>query len=660
MKKRLVLLLALAGILFAVATIWKRSSTDNLSATEAVSEVERKSVQSFWRLYQEATSTRTSGDFGKAEKLYRKALQLKPDHEDSLYYLGNCLFETGQYREAAEHYRRIIKVNPNSQRALSQLGVTLSIMAPAAPFSPAEAESCFRRSIAINSEESGPFLRLGFLSLNLADSNKALEYFRTAAAFRSPEGYFQAGSVLYSQARYRDAAAMFVEVLRLNAREKAISGRGVLSEGDVLTSGQSLTPLEAAGVKSLLYLAWTAARLGGYPPGVEKEFQLRLSKPPGAAARLSAFDRLMSRSISTAWGDFDQDGDQDLALVLDDGRIELHRNVAGKLVPVPEWVGRDVSSTKVLAWGDFDGDGRLDLFAAGGGMVRPGPSTLLRNTGKEFLEVTDAWGIGGARMTLNVWTGDLDQDGRLDLLEAGCADPEHPSVRFYRNSGGRFQDVSREAGLVVDGNATDCVAEDFNSDGYPDVVVLRWKRPPLLFLARKPGSFEDPTELQSASPAGYSCVTADFNRDSHPDLVITEHADYGLVAQNLVRPDLVSSTQTLRLLLGDGRGGFKDVTSEVGIDRCYGVVQAEVGDVDGDGWPDLMLANGGPEPSRLEPAVILRNEAGKRFRPLAYLPDIERPKSARGLSVIDLDQDGRLEVWLAGVGVFEMQPGLSH
>ena len=327
MKRRLLLFFAGAVVLFGAIAAWKAFNSGEEQTHNQTPRVqaERRRLTAFWKVYQDATTARIAGDFSTAAALYKKALALKPDHEDSIYYLGNCFFETGNYTQAADEYRQITRSNPRSQRAFSQLGVTLSTLAPAAPFDAAAAEASFRTSIGINSEESGPFVRLGLLALNTGDPVTALRHFRMAAGFRSPEGCFQAGSILFSQGRYGDAAAMFKEVLRMNAREKAISGRGVLSEGDIATSRKKLTPLEAAGVKSLLYLAWSQGR-----PGVQREqdFQVELGRHGGpAVVPLSIYDRLISRAEHAAWADSeDKDGNRDLAVSSRDGKIELYRN----------------------------------------------------------------------------------------------------------------------------------------------------------------------------------------------------------------------------------------------------------------------------------------------------------------------------------------------
>jgi tetratricopeptide (TPR) repeat protein len=657
MKRRLLLFVAVCTLLFGAVAIRKSYRAGLSESARPGDTEERARVTAFWQLYSDATSARAKGDYARAVKLYGQALEITPDHDESLYYLGNCYFDTGEYGKAAEQYRRLLRANPQSQRGLSQLGVTLSTLAPGAPFDVDEARETFHRVLAVNKEETGPFLRLGLLSAALGEPAEALEFFRTAAGFRSPEGYFQAGAVLYMQGHHKEAALLFLEVLQLNGREKEISGRGVLSEGDVVSSSQSLTPLEATGTKALLYLAWTAAQLGGYGPEVDPRFRIRLgSEEDELKIRpRSILETQVSRASRMAWADFDSDGDPDLAIASGGRRVELYRNEGGRMVEVTVSAGLGGSSPAWdVAWGDYDGDGRPDLYAVRPGDIGIGQNSLYRNTGSGFQDVTAAAGLLGSRPTRGARFLDFDQDGKLDLLEVGHAGSPAPSVRLYRNQGpSGFREVSDQTGLSLEGSVTDCVVADFNSDQLPDLVMVRWKRPVLVFLNAGDGTFQTPIVIENSGGRRYSGLALDFNRDSHLDLLLTAHASYEFLAQTLIRPELPWQAETPKLLLGVGDGTFRDVTTEVGLDRCYGVVGAAAADLDGDGWTDLIFANGGPEPYRLEPTVVLRNESGRRVRPVSYLPGLHQPAVARAVTIQDSDGNGKPEIWLPGIGVFE-------
>ncbi|MFQ5701479.1 MAG: tetratricopeptide repeat protein, partial [Acidobacteriota bacterium] len=98
------------------------------------------SIITFWKTVPEATRLRLKGDFAGAAAIYEKALSLNPDHEDSLYYLGQCRVALGQYEEAARVFSKLIAVNPDSPRAHLGLGATLAAPDSAAPLDLAGAE----------------------------------------------------------------------------------------------------------------------------------------------------------------------------------------------------------------------------------------------------------------------------------------------------------------------------------------------------------------------------------------------------------------------------------------------------------------------------------------------------------------------------------------
>ena len=125
--------------------------------------------------------------------------------------------------------------------------------------------------------------------------------------------------------------------------------------------------------------------------------------------------------------------------------------------------------------GDFNGDGKPDLFVGGRLTSRKYPyptrSFILRNDGGRFVDVTRALAPElvepGGMITDAVWL-DFDGDGHLDLVTAG----EWMPIRFLRNEGSRFRDVTGETGLPPQAGWWYSVAAgDFDADGRPDLVA---------------------------------------------------------------------------------------------------------------------------------------------------------------------------------------------
>jgi len=129
---------------------------------------------------------------------------------------------------------------------------------------------------------------------------------------------------------------------------------------------------------------------------------------------------------SVAWGDYDGDGDLDLA-VGNDGQNQLYRNDGGVLATSPVWFSTESDSTTSVAWGDYDGDGDLDL--AVGNMTAP--ARLYRND-HGMLTTSAVWSSVESYHTETVAWGDYDGDGDLDLAVGNLG---HPN-RMYRNDDG--------------------------------------------------------------------------------------------------------------------------------------------------------------------------------------------------------------------------------
>jgi Tfp pilus assembly protein PilF len=698
MKKLLGLLVAVVAIAFGLITLAKWRTSEGLRTDAGPAAAEKERIKTFWAAYNRASTFRIQSDFARAVPAYREALQINPQHEDSLYYLGTSQEELGAFGEAIETFRRLLDVNPASGRALGELGKTLSLLAPDAPGDFQQARQALMRNLEVNREQAGPFLRLGMLDLDQGRADLALQNFRIAAGFGSPEGNFSVGYALYLEHKYRESVPYFRKVLEAYGRDRKIIGKGVLSEGDLLPSpDKPLTPLERAGLKSILFLYWTSSHLGAYPPGIPAEFQVhphvtphresgaatalpeRRHPAPGHGALNPSLKSIAGRATWISVGEgsalpqatpnappgFRGNGSAlpqapvaPLSARLDAGReqrlvvaglgqpLKAYRREGEKLLDITDAAGlAGVSDVWDVYSVDYDADGYPDLYLIRSGYMGAGQNLLYHNNRDgTFSDVTLAMGLNGVRSTARACFFDFDGDGRVDLLEIGAGDERHSPVRLYRNLGRRFVEVTREAGLSVSGTAVDCTVSDYDRDGRPDVFVLYWKQPAVLYRNLGNGKLRDVTEaagLGMIRGESFSALFFDYDRDGRPDLLVTAHAPYEDVVRCLLQPEFHATRAAPRLFHNQSDGKFREVTEQVGLNRAYGTMQAVATDLDGDGWPDLLLVNGSLDNQRLEPSVVLRNLEGKEFREWFYLPSFDSPGNFLGAALADVHSRGR-------------------
>lgn len=654
MKRAWLLLAAVVALAFGLITVQKWRTRETSQARVGPDEAEKQRIQAFWTSVNEGNQRRLAGKFSEAAAAYRKALEINPTHEESLYYLGNSLFEVGRYSQAAEIYRKILRENPRSNRALAQLGLTLSTFSPDAPVDFSAAREAIRRSVEINREESGPFLRLGLLNLHQGDLDGALENFEIAAGFPSPEGNFLAGYTCFLQGRYPQAARFFRTVLGAWETERKIAARGVLSEGDILpaTSKPILTPLEGATLKSALFLEWTSARTGKREAAIPNEFRLKLQNAKNRRFRdVGATAGIQRTGGRGAWADFDNDGKQDLIVVGLEAPVSLYRNLGGRLEDVTGSAGlRGIRNVWDATWADYDGDGDSDLYLVRSGFLGTGKNSLYRNNGDAtFTDVTSRVGLEGERATSRAIFFDYDGDNRLDLLEVGNANANFAPVRLFRNQGNRFADTTRQAGLASEDTAVDCIVDDYDRDGKPDLFVLFWRSPGILYRNQGGGSFSNATRqagLEGVGGNSFSAVFFDYDRDGFPDLLVSQYSPFEDVARCLLKNECSPPLAGPRLFRNNNGGSFEEVSERVELTRLSGTIQALAADMDSDGWEDLVLVNGSLGADRLEPSLILKNEKGERFVEWAALPDPTRPGNFLGAAIADYDGDGDPDLYL--------------
>ncbi|MDR3715160.1 MAG: CRTAC1 family protein [Puia sp.] len=181
---------------------------------------------------------------------------------------------------------------------------------------------------------------------------------------------------------------------------------------------------------------------------------------------------------------------------------------------------------------------------------------------------------------------DFDNDGYLDIVTSNWGLKE--SMHFYKNNGdGSFSDVSKSSGLDAIKGGLNIIQADYNNDGYTDIFVLRgaWlgefgKQPSTLLRNNGDGTFTDVTlqsGLLSCNPT-QTAVWADFNNDGWLDL---------FVGHETASPDYPHPSE---LYINNGDGTFTNIAKQAGCQTLAFMKGVTSADYNKDGWPDIFIS----------------------------------------------------------------------
>jgi hypothetical protein len=266
---------------------------------------------------------------------------------------------------------------------------------------------------------------------------------------------------------------------------------------------------------------------------------------------------------------------------------------------------------------DYDGDGLLDVYTVSAfdldernGRARiPHRNALYRNLGgMKFRNVAAEAGVDAAAWGYGVCAGDFDGDAKLDLYVTN----DGPNFLFRNKGDGTFEEVAARSGVATGGWSTGCAFIDADGDGDLDLYVARY-------------------------------VTAPREEVAAPDKFLMWRG----VAKVMLGPAGLPGAADV-FYENQGDGTFEEATETFGLTdttRAYGFGVVAT-DYDGDGWPDVFVANDS------NPNFLYRNRGGRGFESVGLMAGVAlngegRAQAGMGADAGDYDGDGRLDIAVA-------------
>jgi hypothetical protein len=262
-------------------------------------------------------------------------------------------------------------------------------------------------------------------------------------------------------------------------------------------------------------------------------------------------------SMGAVWGDYDNDGYEDLFLYKW-GRPELFHNDAGRgftrateQAGLPSW-----ANANTAIWFDYDRDGRLDLFLGG-----------------YYSEAVDLWHLQTTEMMPESF--EYARNGGRKFL-------------FHNLGGGRFEEVSSGLGIDTRRWALAASAADLRGMGYPDLFIANDYGVAELFINRDGKRFEDvgaKTGVGFAPKSGMNAAFGDILNQGRFSIYVSNISEEGVLIQgnNLWVPREGTTGDSIQ---------YDNLARDMGVELGGWSFGAQFGDLNNDGTLDLYLVNG--------------------------------------------------------------------
>ncbi|MBN3521667.1 VCBS repeat-containing protein [Algoriphagus lutimaris] len=333
-----------------------------------------------------------------------------------------------------------------------------------------------------------------------------------------------------------------------------------------------------------------------------------------------------------AIGDINNDGLVDLYFTANLGPNKLYLNKGEfKFEDITEQAG--VAGTRAWSTGvsmaDIDGNGFLDIYVCNSGDISGDnkQNELFINQGDgTFIEMAESYGLADQGFSTHAVFFDYDKDGDLDVYLLNNSYQAIGSFnkmqnerikrdnvggdKLYRNDGGKFKDVSEEAGIYgsVIGFGLGITIGDVNQDTWPDIFISNdFFEKDYLYINNQDGTFTESLEksMRSISAASMGADIADINGDGHLDIFVTD-----MLPESQTRLKQITTFENWdkyqfnktygyhyqlsrnMLHLNNGDGTFSEIGRLSNVEATDWSWGALMFDMDNDGLRDIFVANG--------------------------------------------------------------------
>ncbi|MEP6714897.1 MAG: CRTAC1 family protein [Terriglobia bacterium] len=352
-------------------------------------------------------------------------------------------------------------------------------------------------------------------------------------------------------------------------------------------------------------------------------------------------------SMGAVWGDYDNDGYEDL-LLYKWGKPELFHNDGGKhftrvteQAGLPAWVNANTA-----LWFDYDGDGKLDLFIGG-----------------YYDERIDLWHLKDTKIMPESF--EYATNGGRKYL-------------FHNLGGGRFEEVSEKMGISSRRWALASVAADLRGTGFPDLFIANDYGVSELYLNDHGRGFHEAGRSAGvgyAPKSGMSAAMGDVLNDGSPGIYVSNISEDGILVQG-------NNFWIPKAGAGGDRIEFESMAGALGIESGGWSFGAQFGDLNNDGFLDLYVVNGnvsldhnrsywydyskvaggneaiisdaanwpplnGRSLSGYEQKRVWMNDGAGRFREVAQMVGVRDVYDGRSVALADFENRGVLDAVVA-------------